>query len=78
VVRLKLTATKKTHLKKNQMKKYDYTISITASDEAQAERKMKALCVLAAKLVEKELVKLADIILNDPVKTQLAKRALGV
>ena len=60
------------------MKKYNYDISIEATSEAEADAKMKALSVLAKKLNTKELLKLADIVQNDPVKTALEKKALGV
>ncbi len=60
------------------MKKYYYEISIEAKTENDAETKMKALTVLASKLSEKELSKLAHVIRHDPVKTALAKKYLGV
>lgn len=60
------------------MKKFNYDISIEAASEAEADAKMKALSVLAKKLNTKELIKLADIVQNDPVKTAIAKKALGV
>lgn len=60
------------------MPKFSYELEIAANTEKEAETKMKALIVLASKLNEKELDKLADIIKNDPVKTALAKKALGV
>jgi hypothetical protein len=60
------------------MKKYTYEINIEASGEAEADTKMKALITLASKLSAKELEKLAWIVKNDPVKTALAKQALGV
>ncbi|MFZ5553553.1 MAG: hypothetical protein ACOZCO_10580 [Bacteroidota bacterium] len=60
------------------MKKYSYTIVIEAPTEKEAETKIKALSVLASKLNPRELEKLADIIKNDPVKTAMAKKALGV
>lgn len=60
------------------MKKYSYDISIEAASEAEADAKMKALSVLAKKLNTKELLKLADIVQNDPIKTAIAKKALGV
>lgn len=60
------------------MKKYSYTIQIEADLEKDADTKMKALIVLASKLSAKELEKLADIIKNDPIKTAMAKKALGV
>jgi hypothetical protein len=60
------------------MSKHKYEIQIEAATEKDADTKMKALTVLASKLSARELDKLADIIKNDPVKTQLAKKALGV
>jgi len=60
------------------MKKYLYEISIEAKSEGEADAKMKALTVLASKLNEKELSKLAHVIKNDPLKTALAKKYLGV
>ena len=60
------------------MKKYSYDITVEATTEAEADSKMKALSAIAKKLSTKELVKLADIVQNDPVKTALAKKALGV
>lgn len=60
------------------MTKHSYTIQIEAASEKDAETKMKALTVLASKLTAKELEKLADIIKNDPLKTAMAKKALGV
>jgi hypothetical protein len=60
------------------MKKFNYDISIEAASETEADAKMNALSVLAKKLNTKELLKLADIVQNDPVKTAIAKKALGV
>ena len=60
------------------MNKYQYEISIEAKSENEAEAKMKALTVLASRLSEKELTKLAHVIKHDPVKTALAKKYLGV
>jgi hypothetical protein len=60
------------------MPKYSYDLEIAASTEKEADTKMRALSVLASKLNDKELEKLADIIKNDPIKTALAKKALGV
>jgi hypothetical protein len=60
------------------MQKFTYKIEIAAKTEGEAITKMKALTVLASKLNEKELDKLADIIKNDPIKTAMAKSALGV
>jgi hypothetical protein len=60
------------------MPKFSYTLSIDAPSEKEADTKIKALIVLATKLLARELDKLADIIKNDPVKTALAKKYLGV
>ena len=60
------------------MEKFKYQIDIAAKSESEAITKMKALTVLASKLNAKELDKLADIIKNDPIKTAMAKNALGV
>ena len=60
------------------MKKYSYNINVEAQSEAEADIKMKALVTLASKLSAKELDKLAWIVKNDPAKTALAKKALGV
>ena len=60
------------------MKKFNYDISIEASSEDEAQQKMIALTTLASKLKVHELTKLAHVIKNDPVKTALAKKYLGV
>jgi hypothetical protein len=58
--------------------KYPYDISIAANSETEADAKMTALIILANKLSAKELSKLAHTIQNDPIKTALAKKYLGV
>jgi hypothetical protein len=60
------------------MKKFHYDISIEAKTETEADAKMTALTTLAQKLSQAELTKLAHIVKNDPVKTALAKKYLGV
>jgi hypothetical protein len=60
------------------MKKYNYELEISASTEKEADTKMAALTILASKLSAAELDKLAYIVKNDPVKTAMAKKALGV
>jgi hypothetical protein len=60
------------------MDKFSYTLTLTATDKAEAEIKMQAISTLAAKLKANELSKLADIVKNDPIKTALAKKALGL
>lgn len=59
-------------------KNYEFEISVEASSKAEAEAKMKALAVMVSRLTADELSKLAHIIKNDPVKTALAKKYLGV
>ena len=60
------------------MKKFSYDLTIEAATEAEADSKMSDIGTLLKKLTTKEFLKLADIVKNDPVKTALAKKALGV
>lgn len=60
------------------MPNYQYEISLETASESEATAKMKALAVLASRLSQKELAKLAHIVKTDPVKTALAKKYLGV
>lgn len=60
------------------MKKYQYDIVISATCEQEADSKMKSLIVLASKLSAKELERLAHVVEHEPVKTALAKKALGL
>lgn len=60
------------------MNTYNYEVCIGAASEAEADTKMHAIGVLIKKLTAKELEKLAHIVNNDPVKTAMAKKALGV
>lgn len=60
------------------MNTYKYEVQVQATSKEEAQSKMKSICDLLKKLNEKELAKLAHIVMNDPVKTALAKRALGV
>ena len=60
------------------MKKFSYDLTIEAATEAEAASKMSAVGTLIKKLTTKELLKLADIVQNDPIKTAFAKKALGV
>lgn len=60
------------------MNKYSYELEITASNEQEAETKMKALTVMASKLTAKELEKLAHVVKHEPMKMAMAKKALGV
>jgi hypothetical protein len=60
------------------MKSYPYEINIEAATETEADTKMKALTVLLRKLKANELAKLAEVIEKNPVKTAMAKKALGL
>lgn len=60
------------------MATFNYEINIEATSEAEADTKMKAVTVLVKKLKANELAKLAHIVQNDPIKTAMAKKALGV
>ena len=60
------------------MTTFNYEINIEATTEAEADTKMKAITVLVKKLKTTELAKLAHIVQNDPIKTAMAKKALGV
>ena len=59
------------------MRKFKYELSIEATNETDAEMKIKALVVLASKLKPHELEKMAHVLNHDPVKTALAKKFLG-
>jgi len=60
------------------MRKFIYEMEISAPTEAEADTKMKGLAILGAKLSTKEVDKLAYIVEKDPIKTAMAKKALGV
>lgn len=60
------------------MPKFSYETEVEAPNESDADAKMDSVMTLLAKLKTNELVKLAHIVKNDPVKTALAKKALGV
>ena len=60
------------------MKKFNFDVAIEAQSEEEATEKLTAAIVLMQKLKVNEIKKLSDIVKNDPVKTQMAKRALGL
>ena len=60
------------------MEKFTFTISIMAKDNVEANSKMKSISVMASKLKANELEKMADVVLNQPTKMALAKKALGL
>ena len=59
------------------MNKYSFDVTIEAESQQQAEVKLRAAMVLVQKLKTNEIAKLADVVKNDPIKTGIAKRALG-
>jgi hypothetical protein len=60
------------------MNEYTYKITLQAKTQEEAVQKMQAITTLLDELNEKELSKLAYVVKNDPVKTKMAKLALGV
>jgi hypothetical protein len=60
------------------MPKFSYDMVIEAPTEKEADSKMASATIVLSKLNTNELAKLAHIVKNDPVKTALAKKALGV
>ena len=60
------------------MPKYSFEIHIDAPSQGEAFDKLSAATILMQKLKGKEIARLADVVKNDPVKTALAKKALGL
>lgn len=60
------------------MSKFSFDIAIEAPTHQEAEAKLKAASLLMQKLKANEITRLAEVVRNDPVKTALAKRALGL
>jgi nicotinate-nucleotide pyrophosphorylase len=60
------------------MEKFTYKITVEAKDNNEATKKLQAACILLDFLNEKEISKLAYVVKHDPVKTRMAKIALGV
>jgi hypothetical protein len=60
------------------MNKYSFDISIEASSQDEALVKLKAASVLMQKLKPNEINRLAEVVKNDPLKTAIAKKALGL
>lgn len=58
--------------------KYTFEISIEALAPEEASQKIQAASTLMQKLSAREIAKLAEVVKNDPVKTALAKKALGL
>lgn len=60
------------------MNKYSFEVNIEAQTQGEAEVKLLAASILMQKLKAREIAKLADVVKNDPIKTSLAKKALGL
>ena len=58
--------------------KFNFEVSIEAVTQQEAEVKLTAASTLMQKLRAREIAKLADVVKNDPIKTTLAKKALGL
>lgn len=58
--------------------KYTFEINIEAQSQGEAEVKLTAATILMQKLTAREIGKLADVVKRDPVKTNMAKKALGL
>lgn len=60
------------------MNKFSFDITIEANSQEEALTKLKAASTLMQKLKPNEISRLADVVKNDPVKTTIAKKALGL
>lgn len=60
------------------MNKFPFDISIEANSPEEALTKVKAASVLMQKLKANEISRLAEVVKNDPIKTAIAKKALGL
>lgn len=60
------------------MNKFSFDITIEAENQKDAETKLKAAAILMQKLKANEIVRLAEVVKNDPIKTTLAKKYLGL
>ncbi len=60
------------------MEKYSYDLVIAANSENEADTKAQALLTLASHLSDKELARLEKVVLEEPAKLALAKKALGL
>jgi hypothetical protein len=58
--------------------KYTFEISIEAQSQDEAILKLQSASTLMQRLKATELAKLADVVKNEPGKTALAKKALGL
>jgi hypothetical protein len=60
------------------MSKHTFEITIEAASANEAAEKLQAASILMQKLKANEIKKMADVVKNDPVKTALAKKYLGL
>jgi hypothetical protein len=60
------------------MNKFTFEVVIEAESQGQAEVKLTAATTLMQKLKAREIAKLAEVVKNDPVRTSIAKKALGL
>lgn len=60
------------------MNKFSYDITIEANSQEEALAKVKAASVLMQKLKPNEIARLAEVVKSDPIKTAIAKKALGL
>jgi len=60
------------------MKKYKYEMEIGGNTEAEADSKAKSLTTLGSRLSATELERLERVVLHEPAKLALAKKALGL
>jgi hypothetical protein len=60
------------------MNKFSFDISIEANSPEEALAKLKSASVLMQKLKANEISRLAEVVKSDPIKTAIAKKALGL
>lgn len=60
------------------MNKFSFDVSVEANSSEEALAKIKAASVLMQKLKPNEISRLAEVVKNDPIKTAIAKKALGL
>ncbi len=60
------------------MQKFSFDITIEATCQEEAIEKLRSATILMQRLKASEIKKLSEVVKNDPVKTALAKKALGL
>jgi len=60
------------------MNKYSFDVTVEATSQEEAVAKLKAASTLMQKLKVNEITRLAEVVKNDPIKTTIAKKALGL